>query len=75
MIISYFVNYIISFASVALLVIGLIGNGFEMRRSHVSTMRDEEVATKNTFMNRRNFKWYAFIGAALVLMAIGNAYT
>ncbi len=73
--ISYSVSYIISFVSVALLVIGLVGNGFEMRKARVSTMRDEEMATKNMFMNKRNFKWYAFIGAALVLMAIGNAYT
>jgi hypothetical protein len=68
-------NYIISFAAVALLIIGLAGNGFEMRKVRLSTMRDEDMAPKNAFMNKRNFKWYAFIGAALVVMAIGNSYT
>ncbi len=68
-------NYIVSFAAAALLIIGLAGNGFEMRKARASTMKDEDMASKNMFMNKRNFKWYAFIGAALVLMAIGNAYT
>lgn len=68
-------SYIVSFAAAALLIIGLAGNGFEMRKIRASTMKDEDMASKNMFMNRRNFKWYAFIGAALVLMAIGNTYT
>ncbi|MDE1725657.1 MAG: hypothetical protein KGH89_00135 [Thaumarchaeota archaeon] len=68
-------SYILSFASAALLIIGLAGNGFEMRKARISTMRDEDMAPKNMFMNKRNFKWYAFIGAALVLMAVGSAYT
>ena len=68
-------SYIVSFAAAALLIIGLAGNGFEMRKIRASTMKDEDMASKNMFMNKRNFKWYAFIGAALVLMAIGNAYT
>lgn len=65
-------NYIFSLAAAALLVIGLAGNGFEMRRVRLSTVRDEEMGTKNVFMNKRNFKWYACIGAALALMAIGT---
>ncbi len=68
-------NYIISFAAAALLVVGLAGNGFEMRKARLSTVRDEEMTTKNAFLNNGNFKWYACIGAALVLMAIGSSYT
>ncbi|MGI0047898.1 MAG: hypothetical protein ACREBB_12065 [Nitrosotalea sp.] len=68
-------NYVISFVSVALLVIGMVGNGFEMRKARLSTTRDEDMVPKNMFLDKRNFKWFAFIGAALVLMAIGNAYT
>jgi len=73
--ISYRMSYIVSFAAAALLIIGLAGNGFEMRKARLSTVRDEDMAPKNMFMNKRNFKWYGFIGAALVLMAVGNAYT
>lgn len=69
------VSYIISFIAAALLVIGLAGNGFEMRKARLSTTRDEDMVTKNMFANKRNFKWFAFIAAALVLLAIGNAYT
>ena len=72
---SYHMSYITSFVAAALLIIGLAGNGFEMRKARLSTVRDEDIAPKNMFLNKRNFKWYAFIGAALVLMAIGNAYT
>ena len=71
----YDVSYIISFIAAALLVIGLAGNGFEIKKARLSTTKDEELATKNMFANKRNFKWFAFIGAALVLLAIGNAYT
>jgi len=69
------VNYVLSLVAAALLVIGLAGNGFEMRKVRLSTMRDEELSSKNMFMNKRNFKWYVIIGISLVLWAISNAYT
>ena len=71
----YHMSYIISFVAAALLIIGLAGNGFEMRKARLGTMRDENMAPKNMFLDRKNFKWFACIGAALVLMAIGHAYT
>ncbi len=49
-------NPYFSFAAAALLVIGVVGNGFEMRRVRMSTMRDEDMASKNMFANKRNFK-------------------
>ncbi|NHI03603.1 hypothetical protein DYY67_2239 [Candidatus Nitrosotalea sp. TS] len=71
----YHMSYVTSFAAAALLIIGLAGNGFEMRKARLGTMRDENMAPKNMFLDRRNFKWFACIGAALVLMAIGNVHT
>jgi hypothetical protein len=68
-------NYIFSFAAAALLVIGLAGNGFEMRRTRLSTVRDEAMSTRTMFASRGNFKWYACIGAALALIAISNVHT
>ncbi len=68
----YLVNPYFSFVAAALLVIGLVGNGFEMRRVRMSTVKDEDMASKKMFSNKRNFKWYACIGAALVLAAIGT---
>jgi len=67
-------QYIFSFVAVVLLVIGLAGNGYEMRKIRLSTVKDEELASPNIFFNKRNFKWYAIIGVSLVVWAIG-AYT
>ena len=58
---------ILSFTAVALLVIGLIGQGFELRKIKASITRDEDLTSKNMFTNKRNFKWYLLIGAGLVL--------
>ena len=65
---------ILSFVSVALFVIGIIGNGFEMRKIRLSTA-EGQLVPKNVFLDKRNFKWYAIIGGALVLWAINGAYT
>jgi len=66
---------ILSFVAVALLVIGLVGNGFEMRRIRLSTIRDEELTSKNVFLNKRNFKWYILIAIAVMLWAVNSIYT
>ena len=66
---------ILSFFAVALLVIGLVGNGFEMRRIRLSTIRDEELTSKNVFLNRRNLKWYILIAIAIMLWAVNSIYT
>ena len=63
----------LSFVSVALFVIGIVGNGFEMRKIRMAT--EGQPNPKNVFLDRRNFKWYALIAIALVLWAINNAYT
>ncbi len=63
---------ILSFTAVALLVIGLIGQGFELRKIRTSVVRDEDLSSVNMFTNKRNLKWYAIIGAGLVLWYIGN---
>ena len=64
---------VLSFVSVALFVIGIVGNGFEMRKIRLAT--EGQPNPKNVFLDRRNFKWYALIGIALVLWAINDAYT
>ena len=67
-------QYLFSLVAAALLVIGLAGNGYEMRKIRLSTVTDEELSSKNIFLNKRNFKWYAMIGVSLSIWAIG-AYT
>ena len=63
---------ILSFAAVVLLVIGLVGNGFEMRKIRLSVVRDEELTSKNIFLNINNWKWYVLIVAALILWVIAS---
>ena len=64
---------VLSFVSVALFVIGIVGNGFEMRKIRMAT--EGQPNPKNVFLERSNFKWYALIGIALVLWAINGIYT
>ncbi len=63
---------ILSFVAVALFVIGIAGNGFEMRKIRMTT--ESTVGSKNVFLDKRNLKWYALIGIALVLLAVNGSY-
>jgi Na+/H+ antiporter NhaD/arsenite permease-like protein len=56
-----------SVISMALVVAGLIGQGFEMKKIRSSIKTDEQLNPKNVFLDKRNFKWYALIGAGLIL--------
>ncbi len=60
-------NWILGGIAIALLIFGLVGQAFEMRQIRVSTYRDEDLASSNIFMNKRNFKWYAMIGAGIAI--------
>ncbi len=53
-------------AAIALLVVGLVGQGFEMRRINAEGV-DEEEGRPSAFADRRNFKWYAIIGAGIAI--------
>jgi hypothetical protein len=65
---------VLSLISAVLFVIGIVGNGFEMRKIRMSTIQGQLVP-KNVFLDKRNFKWYVLIGIALVLWAINGIYT
>ncbi len=54
-------------AAIVLLVVGLIGQAFEMRKIRLSTTKDGELGSVNIFMDKKNFKWYALIGIGIVL--------
>ena len=65
---SYCIMEAISpFISMALLAIGLVGQGFEMKKIRASIISDEQLNSKNIFANPRNFKWYALIAAGLII--------
>ena len=60
-------EWISGFIGIALLIVGLVGQAFEMKKIRLATYRDEELASANIFLNKKNFKWYAIIGAGMIL--------
>jgi hypothetical protein len=60
-------EWILGFAGIAFLTIGLIGQAFEMRKIRLTVYRDEELGSVNIFMNKKNFKWYALLGIGIIL--------
>jgi hypothetical protein len=63
---------VLSFLALALLVCGLIGQGFEMKKIRASIKVDEQLSSKNVFADKRNIKWYVLIAAGLVLWYAAN---
>ncbi len=65
-------NWILGFAGIILLVIGLIGQAFEMRKIRLNTTQNEELGSPNIFMDKKNFKWYAILGIGILLWYIAE---
>jgi Na+/H+ antiporter NhaD/arsenite permease-like protein len=63
---------IIPIVAMALVIVGLVGQGFDMRKIRNSIKTDEELNPKNAFADRRNIKWYVMIGAGLVLWYVAG---
>ena len=68
---SSVMEWILGFGGIILLVIGLIGQGFEMRKIRISN-RDDDLDSANIFMNKRNFKWYAILGIGIALWFVAE---
>jgi len=68
---SSVMEWTLGFGGIALLVIGLIGQGFEMRKIRM-TNKDEDLGSANIFMNKKNFKWYAILGIGIVLWFVAE---
>ena len=65
-------EWVFGFTAIALLIAGLVGQAFEMRKIRLATYRDEELASSNIFLNKKNFKWYAIIGAGIILWYVSE---
>ncbi len=66
-------EWTLGFAAIVLLVVGLIGQAFEMRKIRLATTRDGELGSVNIFMDKKNFKWYALIGIGIVLWYVAES--
>jgi len=60
-------DWTLGFIGIILLVIGLVGQAFEMRKIRLMTYKDGELASPNLFTDKRNFKWYAVLGVGILL--------
>jgi hypothetical protein len=59
-------EWTLGFAGIVCLVVGLVGQAFEMRKIRQTTYKDENLGSINIFLNKRNFKWYALLGIGIV---------
>ena len=60
-------EWTLGFVAIVLLVVGLVGQAFEMRKIRLGTSKDGELGSANIFMNKKNFKWYALLGIGIIL--------
>ena len=65
-------DWYLGITAIALLATGLVGQAFEMRAIRRSAYGDEELASPNIFMDRRNFKWYAMIGVGVMMWYVAE---
>jgi len=49
-------EWTLGFVAIVLLVIGLVGQAFEMRKIRLTTYKDEDLGSANIFMNKKNLK-------------------
>lgn len=65
-------EWTLGFAGIILLVIGLVGQAFEMRKIRLTTYKDEDLGSANIFMNKRNYKWYALLGIGIIFWYVAE---
>ena len=65
-------EWTLGFIGIICLVIGLVGQAFEMRKIRLTTYKDEDLGSANIFMNKKNFKWYALLGTGVVFWYVAE---
>ena len=65
-------DWTLGIAAIILLVVGLAGQGFELRRLRIAQERDGGTGSPSLFTDRRNIKWYAVIGTGIILWYIAE---
>ena len=59
-------EWILGFTAIILLIVGLVGQAFELRKIRIDTYQDQ-LGSANIFLNKKNFKWYALIIAGIII--------
>lgn len=64
-------EWLLGVPAIILLIVGLVGQAFEMRKIKLATYQDE-LGSPNIFTDRRNFKWYGLIGLGILLWYVAE---
>ena len=59
-------DWTLGIAAIILLVVGLAGQGFELRRMRIEQY-DSSAGSPVLFTRRSNIKWYAILGTGIIL--------
>ena len=65
-------NWILGTIATVLFIMGLVGQGFEMRMMRTSARTDAELASTNIFFSKNNLKWFILIGAGFILWYVAE---
>jgi len=64
-------EWILGFSAIILLIMGLVGQAFELRKIRIDSTQDQLVSA-NIFLNKKNFKWYAIIIVGMIIWYIAE---
>ena len=64
-------DWSLGIAAIVLLMVGLVGQAFEMRRIRTETSGND-MGSPNIFTDSRNFKWYGMIGLGIVVWYVAE---
>lgn len=59
-------EWLLGFSAIVLLIVGLIGQAFELKKIRIDTNQDQ-LGSANIFLNKKNFKWYAIIIVGMII--------
>ena len=70
---SSHMEWTLGFVAIAFLVVGLVGQAFEMRKIRLAAYKSGESASPSIFANKKNFKWYGLLGIGIILWYIAES--
>ncbi len=61
---------ILEFVSIALLIVGFVGHGIQMRKINQFNISQGTQSSFAVFFHKSNTRWYAVIAASIILWAV-----
>ena len=64
-------EWFLGFSAIILLIVGLVGQAFELRKIRIDSTQDQ-LGSANIFLNKKNFKWYAIIIVGMIIWYVSE---